>query len=259
MTKFSDNNNFDKRISELQTDGIAVLENCIPPHLISKCKTTLNDVLAATHISSIPGSNVGHLNFDCGEEIALEIREAVLPQIYNLACNYLKTEKLRVVVNGNLNLPHSVVQHWHTDSGLSNRFLVANIIVDDFTSENGATEYSKGTHKSFFGFGGYLIRRCFGRFDVNSLSNVKSGSLVIRDSTMWHRGGKNNTDKGRLMIGLSLHGALVDEFLYNNEPGLRENWFGSRPYMEKIYIKYRWLWNLKRIFSSIKSKKGQPS
>ena len=246
-------------LSMLQSDGVVVIKNCVPIEIIKACKAELKHVLKSQNISSIPGYKVGHLNFDCGKDIALQIEQQMLPKLRSIACGYLGTHKLRVSIIGNLNLPQSVEQHWHTDGGELDRFLIVNIIIDDFTPDNGATEYSKGSHRNFFGFGGYLFRKLTNRFTVEVLSNVQAGSLVLRDSTMWHRGGKNITDSPRLMIGLSICKSLDDVFLFHENSGLRENWFGSRPYMEAIYINYRWIWNLKRLLSWIKSKKGQPS
>ena len=65
--------------------------------------------------------------------------------------------------------------------------------IDDFTTENGATEVIPGSHR----WGGETPAE-----DDERIVSVEmpAGSVVVFFGTLWHRGGANRTDRSRLAI-----------------------------------------------------------
>lgn len=89
---------------------------------------------------------------------------------------------------------------WHRDirsyvGGGDRQMLIALIMLDDFTIENGATEVLLGTHR----------RREFPpeSFILNNARSVcgKRGSIIVYDGDIWHRAGVNRTEQFR--VGLT--------------------------------------------------------
>ena len=75
---------------------------------------------------------------------------------------------------------------------------IAILALDDFTKENGATEFVPGSHK--------FLKRPTPE-DVEKLPSViaecKAGSLVVFDGAIWHRSSANRTDSPRMGLMLS--------------------------------------------------------
>ena len=116
-------------------------------------------------------------------------------------------------------LPGETPQPWHTDDGHITIArphppfgLSAFWMIDETTSDNGATEFLIGSHK--WGDEQFSNRvrdedfthrktksdRDFSTDLTITRTIAPSGSLVIAKGTVWHRGGPNNSDRPRLLI-----------------------------------------------------------
>jgi Phytanoyl-CoA dioxygenase (PhyH) len=101
--------------------------------------------------------------------------------------------------------PHSDwVQPLHCDMGLlpdAQGNSVCNVIwlLDDFTTENGATRYVPGTHRS-----GKLpqdaLADALAPHPDEQLVLAEAGAVVVINSHVWHGGTANRTDKPRLAL-----------------------------------------------------------
>jgi len=109
--------------------------------------------------------------------------------------------------------PGSSAQPWHLDSVLPDplppymvRFVCV-ITLDNFTFDNGATEYISGSHL-------YLRRPQASDRHILSApckAVAPAGSLIAWDGSLWHRSGENNTDKSRSCLILSFASSIFRE------------------------------------------------
>ncbi|MYA04773.1 MAG: phytanoyl-CoA dioxygenase family protein [Caldilineaceae bacterium SB0664_bin_22] len=116
--------------------------------------------------------------------------------------------------NGNTNCPGSQMQPLHTDAAplwpnLRTAHppvsLVVNVSLVDVTEDNGSTELWPGTH--LLSLGGArrvdIETETQRRAEVPPVrANTAKGSLVIRDTRLWHRGMPNLSNQIRHMIAM---------------------------------------------------------
>jgi ectoine hydroxylase-related dioxygenase (phytanoyl-CoA dioxygenase family) len=77
------------------------------------------------------------------------------------------------------------------------------VMLDDFTLENGATQVLPRSHTN-------PTPPDLASFEANHLSILgKAGSVVLFNSYLWHRGGRNVTDSNRVALTLSFGRAYV--------------------------------------------------
>ena len=90
--------------------------------------------------------------------------------------------------------------------------LIVNIALKDVTEENGSIELWPGTHHLMSNSVGEDIKidpdlvRERKSLHPPVRGNTAKGSILIRDSRLWHRGTPNDSDQPRFMIALT-HGA----------------------------------------------------
>jgi len=169
----------------------------------------------------------GHLNCFPGEGsrfIYDELRDAGL-------LDFIKTIFSKPTGNPfvgcNLNLPNSVVQHYHVDSNFLQEFMIANVAVVDTEIANGAIELVPGTHRQFYKFWRFAVERQ----QRNGVRiPMKQGDVLIRSSNLWHRGMPNRTSVPRPMVALRFvergNVAVADPFHEGDGSiAFHENWF----------------------------------
>jgi len=98
----------------------------------------------------------------------------------------------------NLNLPGSSPQNDHVDGYASQPFLVVNVAAVDTNLDNGAMEILRRTHRSNSKYWQILLER-----PQRLRLRMQQGDVVIRSSTLWHRGMPNRTDKPRPMLAFT--------------------------------------------------------
>jgi ectoine hydroxylase-related dioxygenase (phytanoyl-CoA dioxygenase family) len=134
--------------------------------------------------------------------IAVQIMSAVLGD--TLQCSFY---------NSNTAYPGSGYQQIHRDTGLifgtelqvptPPTNLVFNIPLTNFTEENGSTEVWPGTHlivDKVPADSRALEERA--KHFASQRTNISTGSIVIRDMRMWHRGVPNNSNEVRTMLAI---------------------------------------------------------
>ena len=154
----------------------------------------------------------------------------------------------------NTAFPGSGIQNVHRDCGhlfpeldqaLPPMLVVVNILLDDFTAANGATEIWPGSHR--------LIDA--DQAEINTLKispsrwsdyprvqvTAPAGSIVIRDMRTWHRGMANTTDTLRTMLSLVYYRqyALPDN-LHASEESLKDT------ALEQLSDRAKWIYRLWR-------------
>jgi hypothetical protein len=101
-------------------------------------------------------------------------------------------------VGCNLNLPGSSPQNAHVDGYASQPFLVVNVAVVDTTLENGAMEILRGTHRKESKYWQVLLHR-----PERLRVGMRQGDVLIRTSTLWHRGMPNRSPTPRPMLAFT--------------------------------------------------------
>ncbi len=168
----------------------------------------------------------GHLNCFPGEGSRFVYDTLVARGIIDLIKELDPNVKRLPNVGCNFNMPHSVMQHWHTDRDFTKHFMIANVAVVDTVIENGAMELIPGTHKKFYKFWRFAIEKP--AKDAIRLP-MKRGDVVVRTSNVWHKGMPNVTSVARPMVALTWEdGGSVHEDPFKVEEGkikFRPNWF----------------------------------
>jgi hypothetical protein len=101
-------------------------------------------------------------------------------------------------VGCNLNLPGSSPQNDHADGYAAQPFLIVNIAAVDTDLTNGAMEILGRTHGRDYKYWQILLRR-----PERLRPCLKQGDVLIRTSTLWHRGMPNLSGRPRPMLALT--------------------------------------------------------
>ncbi|HKO51414.1 MAG TPA: phytanoyl-CoA dioxygenase family protein [Polyangiaceae bacterium] len=144
------------------------------------------------------GTVSGHLNCFPGAESRI-VYELLEQSGITEIVRELSTAVLRAPNIGcNLNLPGSAPQNEHVDGYASQPFLVVNVAAVDTNLDNGAMEVLRGTHRSERKYWQILLDR-----PARVRVGMRQGDVIIRCSTLWHRGMPNRTDKPRPMLAFT--------------------------------------------------------
>jgi hypothetical protein len=144
------------------------------------------------------GTVSGHLNCFPGAESRFVYNQLQQSGITEIVRG-LSTSALRAPnVGCNLNLAGSAPQNEHVDGYASSPFLVVNVAAVDTNLDNGAMEILRGTQRADSKFWQILLAR-----PQRVRLCMQQGDVVIRTSTLWHRGMPNRTDKPRPMLAFT--------------------------------------------------------
>jgi hypothetical protein len=168
----------------------------------------------------------GHLNCYPGNiarGVVSRLREA---GVFELTQRLLPTDPKAFRIGCNFNLPGSVAQHWHVDGAFLQKFLIVNIAVVDTDLTNGAIALVPETHKRFYKYWEFAAGRVARR---GIRITARRGDVLIRPSTLWHRGMPNLSSTARPMLAVTLGEQGVsneDPFSYaNGRIEFQMNWF----------------------------------
>lgn len=143
----------------------------------------------------------GHLNCAPGEAARFAYDELTAAGIIDTAKAILPRAEGPLRVGCNLNLPHSVEQHYHADGLFLEDFMVVNVAAVDTTIENGAIDVLPGTHRKFYKYWRFAYERPYRN---STRIPMSQGDVLIRTSNLWHRGMPNRTNVPRPMIAFTL-------------------------------------------------------
>lgn len=184
----------------LDDDGYAVI-----PGVVSKSRLTdFNRQIIDAYRSSVKlrggGSISGHLNCFPGEAsrfIYDEIEANGVGDAIREACADL-TQNVRPTLN--LNLPGSSAQHYHMDGVYTEDYIICNVAVVDTNLVNGAIDVLPSTNLEFYPFWRYAIQR---KYRLTTRIPMGQGDVLVRRSTLWHRGMPNRSQEPRAMFSLT--------------------------------------------------------
>ena len=185
--------------SELDTFGYTVLESCVD---VKYTQDALRRLLAE-YESARPmpwrggGKWFGHINYTPSPSSRVLREIASNGRIRSVLDRALGKDYKIIGFGGNANLPGSRHQPAHKDGWLGTDFLVVNIPLGKVTEDNGSTEVWPGTHKEKLTISQFnSVRRPSARL------NSSPGDVVIRYSSLWHRGTPNKSSEVRFMLAM---------------------------------------------------------
>jgi hypothetical protein len=205
-------------------DGLVVLENAIPSHLIDSLYTRMvadNEIYLSNKFVQF---NQGVATKNVSQVPPLS-REFLLPEFYAnvhavAALNYLlgPNPELRFI-NSNVAGPgaaptgrqavHSDVNHTYPSIPFG---IVLNTYLQDTDAHNGVTELWNGTHQAYpqkwqqrNTQSGRIAKEALqtrGSARPPVQPTVKKGSICFRDLRLWHAGMPNLSDENRIMLAV---------------------------------------------------------
>jgi len=108
-------------------------------------------------------------------------------------------ENYSIQLGGNLNLPKSKNQLFHTDGPWNPRMLILNIATTQIDISNGPIEIYEKSHIQNYPYWKFHFKKFLMK---KKKIRLNFGEILFREHRLWHRGTKNNSDNYREMIGI---------------------------------------------------------
>ena len=185
---------------ELAEQGFAIMKGVIPKEPLKELNDRLNDAYARTPKLHGGGSIVGHLNCFPGEAARFVYDEMVQQGIVDAVLARRESQRNDILVRVNWNLPGSSFQHYHMDSAYTNAWIICNIAIIDITDVNGPMDVIPGSHREFYPFWRFALER---KARHSASLCMEQGDLLVRTSTLWHRGTPNRSSAVRPLLGIT--------------------------------------------------------
>lgn len=185
--------------------GYFVFENVVPKEPLSSLSRqvfeSFHEVQRSGGLFDGGGLISGHLNFYPGEAARFAFEALQRRGIVDLAKELIPAARCSLRLGGNLNLPKSVAQHYHEDySPYPEGFVIVNVAVVDTDLVNGAIDVVPGTHRKAYPYWRFAIERPH-RHHVRL--PMKQGDVLVRISSLWHRGMPNRAVVPRPMLAFT--------------------------------------------------------
>jgi hypothetical protein len=184
----------------LRADGYAVVPAIVAPDMLAVLNRQLIEAYESAERFRGGGSIRGHINCFPGEDARFAFAQVEEAGIADLIRSLRDGRNNDVRVTLNYNLPGSVAQHYHMDGVYLNEFMICNIAVVDTDLNNGAIDLLPGTHLRFYPFWRYAVER---KYRLTTRVPMNRGDVLLRLSTLWHRGTPNRTTAPRPMLSFT--------------------------------------------------------
>jgi ectoine hydroxylase-related dioxygenase (phytanoyl-CoA dioxygenase family) len=213
-----------------EEDGYVVLRNVVSrERLKALCAQIVDGFDDATRSGKIfegGGLISGHLNCFPGEGTRFVYETLVDYGVIDFVKEITPRSFESPSVRCNFNLPKSVAQHRHMDGTFLGRFTIVNVAAMDTDLVNGAIELLPGTHKKFYPYWRFAMKP--GR--VAKRITMTAGDVLVRSSTLWHRGMPNRSNAPRPMLAMTFGDKMEREYpdpFKQNEGKIAfyENWY----------------------------------
>ena len=170
----------------------------------------------------------GHLNCYPGEVARGVLDELRESGTLAMLQEWFPTKPRATRLGCNFNLPGSFPQHYHMDGLFLESYLVVNVAVVDTDLTNGAIDVIPKTHKKFYKYWEFAAGRVY---RGSTRLTMRQGDVLVRLSTLWHRGMSNRSDQPRPMLAVTLGEKGVDNpdpFAYRQgQLEFQTNWFNT--------------------------------
>ena len=185
-----------------ERDGYLLLEGVVPRGPLARLS---RDIVEQWRTDSASGAMFagggtvsGHLNCFPGAISRFVYESLQAAGVFGVVAQ-LSSEPLRHPhVGCNLNLPGSYPQNEHVDGYAARPFLIANVAAVDTDAANGAMEIISGTHRREHKYWEIALRGADRR-----RMPMQQGDVLIRTSTLWHRGMPNESSSPRPMLAFT--------------------------------------------------------
>jgi len=205
----------------------------------------------------------GHLNCYPGEAARGVMNELRASGTLDMLQQLFPTKPEQVRWGCNFNLPGSVEQHYHMDGVYLDHYLIVNVCVVDTTLHNGAIDMVPKTHKRFYKYWEFAAGRVYKQA---KRIPMQRGDVLVRLSTVWHRGMPNFSSSARPMLALTLGESYVnnpDPFAKNGgKVTFEANWFKTDflgQLRERITVRAPITYSSYRFAASLIGNKGYDS
>jgi hypothetical protein len=251
-------------LATVERDGYVVVPGVIPPEELSR----VDDLVARVHagydrlvadgeLFRAGGTISGHINCHTGADSKFVhdiVRDQGLLEVIRLN-DPEAVDQVRVTMN--YNLPHSHNQHFHSDGLFVEKFMIINVAVVDITAANGPMDVIPGSHLEFHKFWQYARDRMYRRAVPVCMSK---GDVMIRFSTMWHRGTKNRSDQVRPMMSLTFgEDSAPTSDAFDSAIVFEPNWYGTSrkdEIRERVFVTAPVVYSTMRFGRSLVGNKG---
>jgi hypothetical protein len=216
-------------------NGYVIIKNVVPREKLERMRADIIEEFERQRRTGVlpagGGLIAGHLNCYPGEMARFSYDALLERGVIDFVQSIFPRPLGQPQMGCNLNLPKSVVQHYHADSTFTEDFMIVNTAVVDTEIANGAIEVAPGTHKKFYKYWRFAVERPY-RFGRRL--TMSQGDVLVRISTLWHRGMPNRTSSPRPMLALTFiqpkpgeaPKPQTDPFLFNEGKTLfYENWY----------------------------------
>lgn len=257
----------ERALATLDRDGYVVFEGVVDrEHLADFAEHLHDEYRRAKEVGALfegGGSLSGHLNCFPGEQSRF-IYDAVRDfGIVDIVRAYRPETVERLRATTNYNLPGSIVQHFHSDGLYTEAFLICNVAVVDTDLTNGAIDMIPATHRRFYKFWQYAVHR---KYRDSTRVCMQAGDVLIRISTVWHRGMPNHAAVPRPMMSLTFGEPSApegDPFAGNGgRVQFSPNWYGTdrlSQIRERFFVRLPLAYSTMRFARSLVGNKGYSS
>lgn len=194
------------------------------------------------------GTISGHLNCFPGSQSRFVYDELERYGVFDFVQKVSPAATRMPNIGCNLNLPNSSAQNAHADGNVATPFLIVNVAPVDTDLENGAMEAVPGTHLREYKYWQYALS---GKPALRM--SMSAGDVIIRLSSLWHRGMPNRSKLIRPMLAFTwenggseltdpytAHGGkitlLSNRYSQDLSGRLQERAFASFPALGKAYL-----------------------
>lgn len=197
----------------LDREGYVIFRNVIDEHWLSGLRTAFENAGAkdssAPEIPVIKDSGTRHIDNLVTRGPVFE-RVYTHPRILGAVYHILQTPFRLGQMNGREPLPGYGQQGLHADwtaraKGEPYRIVTAIWLLDDFTSESGATRVVPGTHR-LLTLPPKSLADPASRHREQKLIVAPAGSVLLFNGHLWHSGTRNQSDKRRRVLQSSFVG-----------------------------------------------------
>jgi ectoine hydroxylase-related dioxygenase (phytanoyl-CoA dioxygenase family) len=206
------------------------------------------------------GAMSGHLNCAPGDAARFAVPELERAGILDLVQQLHPTPPDSMRAACNYNLPGSVAQHYHMDGLFLETFIIVNVAVVDTDLANGAIDVVPGTQKRFYKYWEFALGRVYRQ---SRRLQMKRGDVLIRISSLWHRGMPNQTATPRPMLAFTFgeRGVQVKDTFAHNGGAIefQPNWFTPSRLgrlRERTFVKAPITYSAYRFVRSLVGNKG---
>jgi hypothetical protein len=214
--------------SNLDDKGYFVIPDVVSKERLAEFNLQIVEAYQQAEKFEGGGSISGHLNCFPGKEARFiydEIEERGIADAIRALRPGLSSA-VRPTLN--FNLPGSSAQHYHMDGVFTEEYIICNIAVVDTDLSNGAIDLLPSTNREFFPFWRYALKQ---KYRLTTRVPMQQGDVLLRKSTLWHRGMPNGSATPRPMMSLTFGEKVApagDPFATNDGKMIfYPNWYGT--------------------------------